>query len=512
MLQRGVRVGQEIELKLLADGQATLDAIHRRIVDHPQASGHRTRRLRSVYYDTSDLRLRTLGLTLRLRGDGESYVLTAKSAGSGDRLGRGEREASVESDVLDFRTIGRVLPKEAVAAVGEAALHPIFVTEVERRQAILTVGGSELEAAVDNGTVRAGEKSEPIAEVEFELKKGQAQDIFALALELGEGLGLMPCSRSKSDRGFDLALGTQRKAAKAAVPRLSREASLAEALGTMLEGGLAHLASNVDLASSQSDPEAVHQLRVALRRMRTALSMLASVTHSGDASALAEDATWLAAELGDARDLDVLIAQTIAETAEALPDVAPYDLLLSELEPLRRAAHTRAAAALAGPRASRFMLQLGLHARRKGWGGANELAEPATEFADRTLSKLHRKARKRGRGFAKLDAAGRHKVRIALKRLRYAGEPFLPMLGGSESRDAYQAALSALQDDLGKANDVAQMKELLAQIAPEAMSPGCNRAVGAVLAHQMIEAARGDEALAHAWRKFKRRRPPWKDD
>ena len=505
-----MRVGQEIELKLLADGETTLDAIHRRILDHPRASGHRTRRLRSVYYDTSDLRLRTLGLTLRLRGDGENFVLTAKSAGNGDRLGRGEREAEVESATLDFRTIGRVLPKEAVTAIGDTTLHPIFVTEVERRQAILIVGKSELEAAVDSGTVRAGEKSEPINEVEFELKKGEAQDIFALALELGEGFGLMPCSRSKSDRGFDLALGTQRSAAKAAVTRLSREASLDEALGSMLEGGLAHLAVNIDLAASQSDPEAVHQLRVALRRMRTALSMLASVTQSSDATVLATEAKWLADELGDARDLDVLVTQTIPETAEALPDVAPYDLLLSELEPLRRAAHIRAADALASPRASRFMLQLGLHARTKGWGEG--LKEPATEFAGRILSKLHRKARKRGRGFAKLDAGHRHRVRIALKRLRYAGEPFLPILGGADDRDAYLKALSALQDDLGKANDAAQMKERLAQIAPDSLSPGCNRAIGAVLAHQLIEAAHGDESLVHAWRKFKRRRPPWKDD
>ncbi len=181
-------MSEEIELKLLAGGEAALDTIHRRMLDHPQATEHRTRQLRSVYYDTSDLRLRTLGLTLRLRSDGERFVLTSKSAGNGDRLGRGEREAEVESATLDFRTIGRVLPKEAVAAVGDGVLHPVFVTEVERRQAIITVGGSQMEAAVDKGAVRAGDKSEPITEVEFELKTGEARDIFALALELGHGL------------------------------------------------------------------------------------------------------------------------------------------------------------------------------------------------------------------------------------------------------------------------------------------------------------------------------------
>lgn len=508
-------MGQEIELKLLAYGEQALAAIHRAMASHPRASGHRTRRLRSVYYDTSDLKLRTLGHTLRLRSDGESHVLTAKSAGNGDRLGRGERESDVDSAVLDFRTIGRVLPKEAVAAVSDAVLHPIFETDVERRQAQFTIGSSEVEVALDSGAVRASEKSEPIVEVEFELKSGEARDLFALALELGEGLGLMPCSRSKSDRGFDLALGMQRRAVKAAVPRLSPDQSAAGALASMLESSLAHLAANVDLAASVNDPEAVHQLRVALRRIRTALSMAALASGSNEATMLADEAKWLASELGDARDLDVLATETVPETARALPDAAPYDLLLSELEPARRTAHERAVAALASPRASRFLLQLGLRARHGEWADVSDgkaLAEPAKAFAGRILTRLHRKALKRGHGFSGLDVEARHRVRIALKKLRYAGEPFLPMLGGSDRRGPYLAALSALQDDFGKANDVARMKELLAQIGPDALSPGCNRAIGAVLAHQSIAADRAGEALAKAWRKFKRRRPPWKED
>ncbi len=168
------------------------------------------------------------------------------------------------------------------------------------------------------------------------------------------------------------------------------------------------------------DPEGVHQLRVALRRMRATLAQLASETGSTEAEALAAEAKWLASEMGDARDLDVLLSHTIAETAEAIPDAAPYDLLASELEPLRTAAHGRAAEALASPRASRFMLQLGLHARTRDWGEAS--TEPVVKFARRTLSKLHRKALKTRQGLLKAPARrapqGPHRLEEAALRRR----------------------------------------------------------------------------------------------
>src|SRR5205085_596436 len=98
---------------------------------------------------------------------------------------------------------------------------------------------------------------------------------------------------------------------------------------------------------------------------------------------------------------------------------------------------------------------------------AKRIGEPARVLASRLLSERYRKVRKRGRGFSTMSAKDRHRLRLDIKRLRYAAECFRSLFEGEATR-AYLKGLSRLQDSLGKLNDVETARELLGEVQPAA--------------------------------------------
>lgn len=163
-------------------------------------------KLISTYYDTPDSALEQRGLTLRVRDQGGHFVQTVKEEdlASADLLSRGEWEDAVEEGRPDPHAAqsGSRLPEGAAAD-----LRPIFVTEVTRTIfAIEPLPGTQIEAAVDEGEIRAVDKdrAEPVSEVELELKGGEAAALYDLAAQLLEIAPLRIETRSKSERGYRL--------------------------------------------------------------------------------------------------------------------------------------------------------------------------------------------------------------------------------------------------------------------------------------------------------------------
>jgi triphosphatase len=170
---------------------------------------------------------------------------------------------------------------------------------------------------------------------------------------------------------------------------------------------------------------------------------------------------------------------------------------------------------IADGRSNRFLLSLGLAIEQRSWRNdvASEdlgiLTEALTKFASRVLTRLERKALKRGRHFRQMRPEARHKLRLTLKKLRYATEFFLPLYSSRASTKKYLKQLSRLQDALGEAKDIKTSRTLLAEIREHVDDPDAHRALGAVTGWQGHLQLAGAGRLNDRWRKFKRTPPFW---
>jgi CHAD domain-containing protein len=255
--------------------------------------------------------------------------------------------------------------------------------------------------------------------------------------------------------------------AKPAELAFEGDTTLHRALDVILRAVLRDLRKMQPAAEAARDPEGIHQYRVTLRRLRSILGLVQPIAASSQLEIFQSDATWLMTELNDVRDWDVFITQTLPMIAQACPTVEGFDALAETAEKQRVRAHDRAHAAITDPRVTQFQLALGQWVQRQGWRDTATpfalalMAGPARDFAAEVLARLHRKARKRGRCFGKLAPEELHDLRITLKRLRYAADFFLPLLGQPKRKRRYAKSLAALQERLGRYNDMAVTQRLL---------------------------------------------------
>jgi len=175
----------------------------------------------------------------------------------------------------------------------------------------------------------------------------------------------------------------------------------------------------------------------------------------------------------------------------------------------RRVPHSPTAAPAA------FQLAFGAWIEQRGWrcnvsgGHLVELTAPAVSFAARVLAKQHGRVLKRGRRFKRLPLEARHELRLAVKKLRYTADFFLPLFAGQGSAKRYARRLSRLQERLGRYNDVGGTRRLLAELPVEAMSAAGRQALGAVLGWQARSLAGVEPDVRSAWREFRQVSPPW---
>jgi inorganic triphosphatase YgiF len=186
----------------------------------------------------------------------------------------------------------------------------------------LDVSDGEIEVAFDDGVIEAEPQREPLSEIELELKQGKTATLYQFGLGLLEVAPLCLETQSKSDRGYALALKISPSAVKAASSNLRREDSVDEGIAKLLSGCQQQILANLCPAASGREPEGVHQLRVALRRLHTAFYCLRRELDAPSLQALDSEAKRFARTLGLARNWDVFIDSTLAEIEKAnLPDI-----------------------------------------------------------------------------------------------------------------------------------------------------------------------------------------------
>ena len=476
-------------------------------------------RLTSTYYDTPDAALKQRGLTLRVRDRGGHFLQTVKEGdlASGDLLSRGEWEDPVAEDRPDpdAAQSARRLPEGAAAN-----LRPFFVTEVTRTIfAVEPLPGKAIEAAVDEGEIRAVDKdrAESISEVELELKNGDAAALYDLAAQLLEVAPLRIETRSKSERGYRLVqCGDAAPPAVHAEPViLDPDMTVDAALQKIGRSCLAQLLRN-EPAVLSAHPEGVHQMRVAVRRLRSAISSLKKFLPQEDIQWVTEELRLLGSTLGPARNLDVFAAELVPTARAGLPDEPGWDDLATTLDRLRGAAHKQIRDAVLSRRYTTSMLRLLRWFEASGWrrhSASDEpdaITSPISAIAPDMLDRRRSKVDQRGRGFGSLAPPERHKLRIAVKKLRYTVELF-GSLFDRDGLEGFVARLKRLQGDLGYANDVRVAHEfvieLFAQIEPR--SPAAHAWVAVLEAHdQML--ANGERKLRGHRRRLKDAAPFWR--
>jgi adenylate cyclase len=450
-------MAMEIELKLLLP-----EAGQRRFLRHPvlkTALATAGRRLVNIYFDTPDLRLLGHGIALRLRRQGDQWLQTVKCSGQrhGALAARPEWETpysgQFDFSVIDDARVRGFLDRSKV----RATLMPIFETHFLRR--VWSLPGLEL--VLDRGWIAAAGRREPISEVEIELV-GDAQvgQLFALADQLSAHQLLLPAWQSKAERGYRLFRGEAAAPRRAAAGAdFAADATPAAAFAAIATDCLAQMEANRAGTLAAADPEYLHQMRVAVRRLRACLRIFAPLLPADDVDALLPALRELMQALGQGRDLDVLQTESLAPLVATLPDDPRLAALLAAVDLRRQAAHAVISRQLDDAAHGRLLLALTALLQP----GDDAAAGTLEDFARARLRRLGRRLRRLARAATPGDASGLHAMRIAVKRLRYALEFFQPLLRRRERRLA--RCLADIQETLGQINDLATADRLLAAIA-----------------------------------------------
>jgi inorganic triphosphatase YgiF len=465
---------REIELKLEC-GVADLPAL----ASHPllQAdTAPETVVLSSTYFDTAKGDLRKAGLTLRVRRDGERRIQTVKAAAGGAGLfDRAEWEADIAGERPDLERLGDTPVAALLADLSDADLRPVLTTVVERTTRLVVHGDSLISATLDEGRIETTQGDLPLCEVELELDEGKPGDLFGLAQALAETVPLRLGALSKSARGWSLLDGTLRKASKSGAVRLAPEATAGEAFRTIAQACLLHLRLNEDVFLQRRHPEGLHQIRVALRRLRSAITLFKPILAGDPATAnLRDEIKRVTDPFGRARNLDVFLETTLPAEMERRPDEVGLLDLRTRLEAERDRAHDAVIATLASPAWRSLVLDIAAWIETGAWRSQENGSvrdAPAEEFAADILDKARRRIRKRGRHLERIDPEARHRVRIEGKKLRYGAEFFASLYTDGKRHKRHKAfvsALSDLQDHLGALNDMATAHEVLAGLAHDA--------------------------------------------
>jgi triphosphatase len=487
-----------------------------------RVGSRRNQNLVTVYYDTPDHELAAAGIALRLRKVGRRWIQSVKF-GKGEAHGlfaRGELEIPAPGGrlVLDGAEPDGPIA-EIRGIVGGGALSPVFETRIRRVTDRLRLdGGSEVELALDHGEAVAGEASQPIHEAEMELVSGDVGALFDLAQLLFDEGPVRFASDSKAARGYRLARGEtelEASARKAGTIKFEADATIESVARDVLRDCFAQIAANMVVVADTDHMEGPHQLRVGLRRIRTAFSVFGASFGKEAFANLSERARILGKVVGELRDADVLVHEVVAGHATGL-DAEARDALVHALEARRTEVRKEVRALLSRPESVRFLFELGRMIEGRGWlapsdySQSERLAKPVGEIASKLLDKRYKKVTKLGRKIRDLDPDELHKLRKNLKKLRYTADVFEAIYTGKKVK-GYIKALKSLQDRFGSLNDaVMAVDYLTGAAAPGRDDPAAQRAVGWVLGTLDLEVREDRPKLFESWEAFADEKPFWK--
>lgn len=501
----------EIELKLRLQPARLQQALALPLL--AAARGARTQKLFATYFDTPALDLWHNRIVLRVRREGGRWVQAVKVGGS---VASGvHTRLEMETVIRDARPDVSVLPREPVTKILRSqkiadTLVPVLSTEISRSVRLLEpVPGVLIEVAIDRGVIRSGRRRETVCELELELKRGPVTALFDLARRLAVAIPLTLEHRSKAERGYALFSASVAAPVKAAPILLVPSMNAGDALRAITAAALAQVHANANGVIGSTDPEYLHQLRVGLRRLRSVLSLFRDLL-GDDLAPHAAALRTIAARLGTARDWDVLVTETLPEIRAVSPPVAAATTFAAVCVACQQASRRKSQKYIKTINYLDTMLALGRWLVSPSLTAAAGWQEAARSCASRILTARHARVLKRGRHLAQRSAADLHRLRIAVKKLRYAVEFFADLFQVKQMA-VQRARLAKLQDILGHINDAAVVESLLETASAAASGREAKVATAIVLEWHRVRAVAEREKLRLAWHRYRTARRPWRE-
>jgi len=515
----------EIELKLRVSPEDIIA-----LCNHPQFAGalHDPTRetLDSVYFDSDKWLLRDHGLTLRVRHKGDERIQTVKAVNDGaGYFERSEWEQAIDGDHPDLSRVedtplGPILLDEA-----GKTLKPVFETRIERTAYHLDGNDADITMAIDEGQIVATGSSRPVSEIELELEHGNPADLFKVARDI---LGIIPAQldfKSKAERGYELSEKAAVAAETARDPALSAGMSSGHAFTLVGRACLRHLVANVP-AMLNRDGNALHQMRVALRRLRAAISLFSVVVGDDRVGAIKTELKWLARELGPARDLDTLLVEVINPLRKRHSNEPGLVSIGNMFARKRAKSYRRAQEAVQSAQFRTLVLDTAEWVETGPWSTSEDPLTrarrelPIEIYAAEQLSRRRKKIRRRGARINRLDPQELHRLRIQVKKARYATEFFSGVFPGKKSAKRgkkIRSSLMQLQNCLGKINDIVTHKGLFTDIIASparGLTGEQNRrrafAAGLIIGDQQAQVQKLLDRARKAYSRFDSARIPWK--
>jgi triphosphatase len=473
----------ECELKL-EGSSAELEAAFASIAADNAAPA---RTMLSIYFDTPGGALWASGRNLRVRKSQGKYVQTLKWSDEGIRQPdtRHEIEVACDGSEPDIELFGPQVAAELQEVSGGVSPIARFSAQFKRKVAKMNINVTEIEAALDVGHIIDGSRQLPLREIELELKSGDPADLYQFAEQLSAAYNLRLGVLTKSQRGFLLAAGETAAIRKAKAPDTAQDATIDDLIAIAITECIDHFIGNWPALLQSDNPDAIHQMRVGIRRLRSLLAAFHKEIPAAAFVAFRKEAREIASALGVARDTDVFIKAADEGPFAAVPEDNAIEAFREGLRERRDEGYGQAHAMLAAPQTTRFVLEMRAFVARRSWRdelSAEQLiglGAPAAKFAARTLERLHKKARKRGDDIENATAEEVHALRIVLKNVRYCSEMFSSMFHDRNGVKKYLKSAGRLQDVLGAHNDSVVSGEIVADVERRA-GPVASRAAGLV--------------------------------
>lgn len=450
----------ETEIKLSLPPRAAA-----RLAAHPLLAGVKPlrQRLLNTYYDTADLRLQRERIAVRYRKKGWQWLLTVKCAApsAGGLARRNEWEVPGLPGEFDFSHVDNAKLRHLLESL-RSELVPAFTTDFMRNAWIIEPqAGVRIELALDRGRIEANGRHAPICELELELLDGEVDALFTAAKRLLDDLPLHPEAASKAERGYRLFADAPIPLVKAQPAALDGGMSTIVAFRAVALACLSHLQGNEQGVRESDAPEFIHQARVAIRRLRSAIRVWRPLLPADFVARF--DPRWraLASTLGEARNWDVFLSETLPPLSDAFPAHPATGTLSRQAQRHSTRSRKTARAALKSTDYSRLLLEF----------TAATLALPESEtpplkaFTRNCLKKRAKRVAALSTDARNAGATARHRLRVALKRLRYALEFFAPLFPGHRLQ-SYHLATTRLQDLLGRMNDLEVASQLTSAALP----------------------------------------------
>jgi CHAD domain-containing protein len=466
----------------------------------------------SLYYDSPDRKLHRLGLSLCVEQHDARRVQVLR------RLGPAA-DNSQWRDIITSDGPDPSAPETGARLRGliDNELRPICKTQVRRTRLTLDVEPSvEFTATLDEGelsTVVGGAK-EPLCDLDLAMTEGDPAVLFDVALQLLDAVPLRIAIPDLAERGYRL-LGGAIEAVSAEPFSLAPSMTVETVLQTTCRECLWHLLRNEE-AGLAGDAEAIHQMRVAVRRLRAVLAAVRSMLPAEQYQWLKDELRWLAGGLGPARDWDVF-AMSLLAPVRTVPDAgSDLENLAAAAKQRQQAAHEAARTVIESRRYSEVLLKALRWFETHGWRDQRVSEHSAPLFssiaiiASSLIERRWRQAMKRCKHFAGLSHDERHRVRIALKNLRYMVE-FLGSLFDATSVKALTKRLKGLQEELGHLNDVRTAQGLLTELVRSDKHDinDVGLAAGMVIGWHLRELTNLEAKLCEDVRRFRKAKPFW---